>query len=181
MKRTALPIIAALLMACGSGSTTPAQANKVTGAASCTADQRQDLTFSGYLSGHITCAASSPTCVRGTGPLLPFAGLASRLSIRTGDGKPVQILIIFQIDPVDPGSYPAGPVGNESTSTPTGVTLDGIGHWTTQSGGGTIFIDRLTASGATGRLDVQLFREADTFTLRGTWRCAGSPGPLAAA
>jgi hypothetical protein len=102
------------------------------------------------------------------------------LSVRAGN-NPVQILVIFEIEPVGVGSYQAGPVGNEVTSTPTGITLDGIGHWQTQAGAGTMSIDELSSAGAAGRVDAKLVKEADAFTLRGSWRCTGSPGPPAAA
>jgi hypothetical protein len=164
------------IAACGSSSasSTTVQAHTVSGAASCSADQRQDLMFSGYVTGHLECPTASARCVKAAGNLKSDIGMSAPISARVGE-TPVQIVVVFQIDPVAAGSFDAGSVGDEQTSSPTGVTLDGIGHWQTQAGGGTMSIDEVSPVGAAGKLDVTLVKAADRITLRGSWRCAGSP------
>jgi len=165
-----------LLTACGSSSpaaTVPA--NTVTGAASCASGQTQDLTFSGYATGHVTCSTAPGTCVDRTA--LDQLGMSAPVSAIIG-GTSIQIQIVFEQTPVKAGSYAAGSIGDEQSSTPDGVTLDGIGHWQTPAGAGTMSIEELSSSGAAGKLDVKLVKGSDSITLRGSWRCQGSPGPL---
>ena len=165
-----------LLTACGSSSpSATVPANTVTGAASCASGQTQDLTFSGYATGHVACSTAPATCVDRTA--LDQDGMSSPVSARIG-GTTIQVEIVFAVDPVAAGSYAAGSIGDEQTSTRYGVTLDGIGHWQTQAGGGTMSIDEISSSGAAGKLDVKLVKGSDSITLRGSWRCQGSPGPL---
>ncbi len=176
---TLLGVVAVLLAACGSSSpaaTPPVAANTVTGAASCASGQTQDLTFSGYATGHVACSTAPGTCVDRT--LRDQFGMSAPVNALIG-GTSIQIQIVFEQTPVKAGSYAAGSIGDAQTSTPDGVTLDGIGHWQTQAGAGTMSIDELSSSGAAGKLDVKLVKGTDSITVSGSWRCQGSPGPLA--
>jgi hypothetical protein len=176
MRPVAALVAVTLLMACGSSSAaSTAKANVVTGAASCPADQRQDLVFSGYLTGHLTCSRAPALCVPAAGNLTGSLGL-SALVAASVSGAPVQIVIAFAIDPVVAGSYTAGSIGDEQTSSPTGITLDGIGHWQTRASDGTMTIGTFDASSAAGWVNARLEGGAhQSFTLRGAWRCVRTP------
>lgn len=102
--------------------------------------------------------------------------MAFPLNARVGPTQ-VQLLIVFTNEQT--GQFPAGPLGdNEKSSTPQGVTLDGMGHWGDPAppDGGTISLAVDDASSASGNADVKLSSGIQTIGVKGTWRCVKPPG-----
>jgi hypothetical protein len=165
--------IMAMLLTAGCGSSAaPAgstNANAITGAASCPTAEHQDLTFTGDLVGHLQCATSSPQCgqARSTLP----NGVSVDLNATLG-AKAIQFLIAFGHG--DPGSYPAGSLGDESSSSLDGATLDGDGHWHTPAEAGTMIVATHTKQGASGSIDITLTLVAKSAHVSGTWQCIGA-------
>ena len=178
MTKAALLWVLIAVASCGTASTsTVATApNVIAGAASCVLAERQDLSFSGYLSGHVTCSRAPAQCIRANGNLGGDIGLTDPIAARIGTST-VQLLVIFEIDPVQQGTYAAGSIGDESASSQTGVTLDGIGHWQTESGGGTMSITTYDPTSAAGAVSATLVSGARSFRVNGTWSCARAAQP----
>jgi len=170
LSRAGLIAIVTMLVTAGCGSSAApaasANANAITGAASCPAAERQDLTFTGDLAGHLECATSTPACGQAR-----ENGVSVDLNARLG-AKPIQFLIAFGHG--DPGSYPAGTLGDESTSSLDGATLDGDGHWLTPAQAGTMTVAAHDKQGASGSIDITLTLAAKTAHVRGTWQCLGA-------
>jgi hypothetical protein len=173
--RVALALVAALVMACGSSSATPkAPANQITGAATCPAAETQAITFSGALTGHVSCATSRPVCSTTAATpslVVPINALAGSTA--------VELLITFRFFRANmtqdqPGTYAAGKLGEEEDSLDNGVTLDGIGHWETPTPGGSMTLSAEDAAGASGNLDVKLTYGVKTVAVTGSWRCVKS-------
>jgi hypothetical protein len=160
-----------LFVACGSApAAAPSGPPVITGATSCPTAERQDLTFSGDLTGHLSCATSQPVCDKARS-LLPNA-VSVDLNALSG-GSSVQFLIAFNDG--DPGTYSAGPLGDEQTSSLDGATFDGIGHWNTMSGG-TMTVTLHDGTAATGSIAITLTMASRSAKVSGTWRCVtGAP------
>jgi hypothetical protein len=157
--------------ACGSSAAPPASknANTITGAASCPTAEQQDLTFTGDLAGHLRCATSTPAC--GQARDLLANGVSVDLNASLG-AKAIQFLIAFGHG--DPGSYPAGTLGDASESSLDGVTLDGDGHWQTPAHAGTMIVAKHDKQGASGSIDIALRSDAKSAHVSGTWQCIGA-------
>jgi hypothetical protein len=170
-----LSIAPLLVVACGSTSmaATPA-ADVITGGASCPADEKQDLTFKGAITGHISCSTTSAACTKEAANGRSSAGVAAPINLRVGS-TPVQLLFAFSDDKTETVS--AGKLGDDPTSTPDGATLDGLGHWeTTTNGGGSMTIAADDATSASGSVDVNLSSEKGRFSVSGSWRCVKPAG-----
>lgn len=169
--------LVALVMACGSSTATPpVSAVQVTGPASCAAAQTQDLTFSGALTGHVSCSTSAVTCT--TTASTP--SLVVPINARLGS-KAVELLITFRffranLTQDQPGTYAAGKLGEELDSLNYGVSFDGDGHWATPTPGGSMTLSSEDAAGASGTIAVKLTDGLKTFAVAGSWRCVKSPG-----
>ena len=160
-------------LSCGSSPTTQSSpaANQISGGSGCSQAERQDLTFSGQVSGHVTCSTSAAACLKTFGIRINEPGLSFPLNAQVAS-RPVQLLIVFGSQQL--GELPAGPLGdNEKSSTPQGVTLDGTGHWGTPTppGGGTMSLAADDAAGASGSLHIKLTSGAHEIDVNGTWRC----------
>jgi hypothetical protein len=88
----------------------------------------------------------------------------------------VQFLVVFNfwfqsMKQDQPGTYPAGKLGDAQDSSPYGATLDGFGHWETQTPGGSMTLSTDDATGASGTLDIKLALGAKSFAVAGSWRC----------
>ncbi len=166
-------LITALVGACGSttAAATPAGSG-IKGAATCPSSEKQALTFKGKISGHVSCSTQAVTCQKGIANNRVSSGIAVPINASVGD-QPVQIIVVFWTDN-GPGTYVAGPPGEGGTSN-QGVTLDGIGHWISQTGG-SIVIAVDDAMSASGTLDVRLTQGAEFIEITGVWRCAKPPG-----
>jgi hypothetical protein len=168
-----------VLCACGTAAaplSSASPASLMAGAPSCAADEAQDLTLSGAVTGHVKCSTSAATCIYGYGlPTDPDrSGVALPLNARVGS-IPVQLYIAFHKDTL--GEFAAGPLGdNESFSSSQGVTLDGIGHWVTPANGGSMTLVADDATSASGALDVKLMSGSQTIAVKGVWRCVKPPG-----
>jgi hypothetical protein len=163
---------AALVTACGSSTpVSPPAALQITGAASCPAAENQNLTFSGALTGHVSCSTSPAKCAIAT--VTPSLVVPLNASI---GANPAQLLIVFRfslagLQQDQPGTYAAGRLGDAQDSTLYGVTLDGDGHWETPTPGGTLTLSTDDAAGASGSLDIKLTLGDKTIAVAGTWRC----------
>lgn len=164
--------VVALVMACGSSTATSSvSAVQVTGPASCAAAETQDLTFSGALTGHLSCSTSPVKCTTTTGTpslVVPINALLG--------SKAIELLITFRffranLTKDQPGTYAAGKPGEESDSLDYGVTLDGDGHWETPTPGGSMTLSAEDAAGASGTIAVKLTDGLKTFDVAGSWRC----------
>jgi hypothetical protein len=169
--RQGVAVCAALLLiaaaACGSGSApTNAPQGAVTGGTGCPAAEAQDLTFTGEISGHVTCSTTSATCEHAWITPRPPGGLSVPINARLGS-KPIQLLIVF--DKPEPGAYTAGLLGDPGLS-PQGATLDGLGHWNTPENGGSMSLSA-DATSASGALDIKLTSGAKNTHVKGSWRC----------
>jgi len=165
-------IVTMLLTAgCGSSEAPAAstKANAITGAASCPTPEQQDLTFTGDLAGHLQCATSAPAC--GQARDLLANGVSVDLNARLG-AKNIQFLIAFGHG--DPGSYPAGTLGDASSSSLDGATLDGDGHWQTPAQAGTMTVATHDKQHASGSIDITLTYAAMSTHVSGTWQCIGA-------
>jgi hypothetical protein len=169
--------VVALVTACGS-STAGSQPSpdQITGAASCPAAESLNLTFSGALTGHVSCSTSPALC--STTASTP--SLTVPVNARLGS-KAVQLLVAFRffregMKQDQPGTYGAGRLGEEPTSRSYGVTLDGYGHWETPTPGGSMTLSTDDAAGASGTLDIKLTDGARTFAVAGSWRCVKPAG-----
>lgn len=165
-------VIPLLSVTCGSS---PAASQSgppvISGAASCPTAEKQDLTFSGDLTGHLSCATSQPVCGQARS-LLPN-GVSVDLNARIG-GSPVQFLIAFGHG--DPGTYSAGTLGDEPMSSLDGATLDGVGHWNTAASGGTMTVTLHDGTAASGLIAITLTMASQTARVSGTWRCVTGAG-----
>jgi hypothetical protein len=167
-------LMAVCASACGPGATTasPTPTDRIAGGATCPTAESLDLTFSGTVSGRITCSTAAVKCIRSAVNLRAKQGLSVPVNATVGT-KAVQLVITFSDEPV-PGSYPAGPPG-EAGSSPQGVTLDGIGHWVSETGG-SLGVSTDDAAGVSGTAAVQLQGGgAGTIKLSGTWHCTKPP------
>jgi hypothetical protein len=161
-----------LLLTAACGSTAPAARAStvaVVGATSCPADENQDLTFSGDLTGHLSCSTSKPVC--GLARDYPGGGVSVDLAARIG-ADAVQLLVAFGHGPL--GTFPAGTLGDATSSSFDGATLDGYGHWLTPPAAGTMTIAVHDSTGASGSIDVNLTMGGKSAHLSGTWRCLGN-------
>src|ERR1700730_2178422 len=80
-----LGALGVVLLTSACGSTAPAARAStvaVVGATSCPADENQDLTFSGDLTGHLSCSTSKPVC--GLARDYPGGGVSVDLAARIG-------------------------------------------------------------------------------------------------
>jgi hypothetical protein len=164
--------LVAVAAACGT-STAPTQpsADQITGAVTCPAAESQNLTFSGALTGHLSCSTSRAKCTSNNG----IPSLEVPLNARVGSTA-VQFLVDFDfwiqsMKHDQPGTYPAGRLGDAQDSTPYGATLDGNGHWETPTPGGSMTLSTDDTAGASGSLDIKLTMGDKTIAVAGTWRC----------
>jgi hypothetical protein len=172
-------LFAALLVivtGCGSSAVPTAGATpQVVGGSSCPAAEAQDLTLSGHFAGHLTCSTSAATC--GTGPTTPTytqTGVYVPINARVGN---TDALILFAFSSTRPGTYPAGRLGDDpATRTDQGATFDAGAHWETPTPGGSMTLATNDATGASGTVDVKLALLAQTFAVKGTWRCVWPAG-----
>jgi hypothetical protein len=168
----AMVFFVALVTSCGSSTAAPQpSADQITGAASCPAAESQNLTFSGALTGHVSCSTSPALCSTRTAT----PSITVPLNALIGS-KAVQLLIAFSFDQGgmshnQPGTYVAGKLGDASNSSPYGASLDGYGHWDTPTPGGSMTLSTDDAAGATGALDIKLTLGARTIAVAGSWRC----------
>ena len=172
LSRVGLIVAVTMLLTAGCGSSAaPASStsNVITGAASCVTAEQQDLTFTGDLTGHLQCATSTPAC--GQARDLLANGVSVDLNAKLG-AKAIQLLIAFGHG--DPGSYPAGTLGDAASSSLDGVTLDGDGHWDTPASAGTMIVAMHDKHGASGSLDITLTLAPMSAHVSGTWQCLGS-------
>jgi hypothetical protein len=169
----ALFVVPLAVVACGSTplAGTPA-ANVITGGASCPADEKQDLSFTGAITGHISCSIGQASCTKNAANTRSAVGLDLPINARIGSTA-VQFVFGWFNDKV--GTYPAGKTGEEGTSS-QGATLDGFGHWITPDGAGTMVLAIDDAMGASGSLDIKLVSGAQSFGVKGTWRCLKPAG-----
>ena len=167
-------VAALLVVACSSSATTPKPAaNVITGAQSCPADERQDLTFTGAITGHVACSIGRAECTKAATNSQGSIGLALPLNAKVGPNA-VQFWFGWIFDAV--GTYSAGPPGDEPSSARQGATLDGVGHWVSPDGAGTMTIAVDDAGGGSGSLALKLVSGAKTFSVQGTWACVKPPG-----
>lgn len=164
--------IAALMTACGSSTpvSQPA-AVLITGAVSCPAAENQDLTFSGALTGHVSCSTSRAACSTTSSTPSLTLPLDARIA-----SNPAQLLVAFRffrdgLTRDQTGTYAAGRLGDAQDSTSYGASLDGYGHWETPTPGGTMTLSTDDAAGASGALDIKLTLGDKTVAVTGTWRC----------
>ena len=165
--------IVALATACGSSpAASQPSAGQITGAASCPAAETQNLTFSGALTGHVSCSTSTALCsIAGSTPSLTLP-----LNARVGS-KAVQLLIAFRffrenLTREQPGTYVAGKLGSEADSSSYGASLDGFGHWETPTQGGSMILSTDDATGAAGTIDIKLTMGDKALAVAGSWRCS---------
>ena len=168
----ALMFVALVGVGCGGPNTPASTARVITGAASCPADEKQDLTFSGKIIGHVSCSTMAVTCQKGVANTQVSSGVAVPINANVG-GQPVFLIVMFWTDN-GPGTYVAGPPGEGGTSN-QGVTFDGIGHWVSQSGG-SIATAVDDASSVSGTLNVHMTQGADAIDVSGGWRCVKPAG-----
>lgn len=152
-------------------SSTPA-AGPILGAQSCSGDQAQDLNISGGLTGHIECPIAPAACHRIHGPGSPGVQV---LILAMAGSRTVTLRIAFGNDHL--GRFTATPIGDEPNLDQQGVTLTGIGTWSSPADGGTMTIlaedpPSLSAEGrVSGSLDVKLISEASSADVKGSWTC----------
>lgn len=167
-------------VACGSSSTSAAVAPTIAGATSCPPAEMEDLTFSGRLTGHVSCSTSPATCDYAWVTPKPPGGLQAPISARAG-GQPVHLLINMTGPIAGGGTYVAGNPGESATHTSNyGVTLDGFGAWVSDLGG-VLTVSSDDSSGVAGTVDVVLSQQFGTplggkITVTGTWRCVKPAG-----
>jgi hypothetical protein len=164
--------VVAFAMACGSGpAASQPSADQITGGASCVAAEAQNLSFSGALTGHVSCSTSTAQCsITGALPSLTLP-----LNARVGS-KAVQLLIAFRffrdnLTHNQPGTYAAGKLGDAQDSSSYGASLDGDGHWETPTPGGSMTLSTDDANGASGNVDIKLTQGVKTFSVAGSWHC----------
>ena len=175
-----------LSMSCGSSPTTQsspaasAAANQISGSASCSAAERQDLVFSGQVSGHVTCSTTAATCVHAwnASGAFPAGGVISPVSAMVGK-TPVQLTVILSVTDYVPGTYVSGDPGEGSSATSAyGVGLDGIGSWVSAVGG-SVVVSAIDSGSISGSVAVQMhFRLGGTgnISISGSWRCVKPVG-----
>jgi hypothetical protein len=174
----AMTCAVALITACGSSTpVSQPSADKISGAASCPAAESQSLTFSGALTGHVSCSTSPALC--STTSSTPSLTLPLNALIGS---KAVQLLVAFRffrdgMSHDQPGTYAAGRLGDAQDSSSYGATLDGYGHWETPTPGGSMTLSADDAAGASGAIDIKLTLAARTFAVAGSWRCVKPAGP----
>lgn len=163
------------LVSCGSPSataTSPTPSNHVSGAASCSAAERQNILLSGQLSGHVTCSKTYPACSHAWTTPRPPGGLVAPIEAAAGT-TPVQITVVFS-GVYKPGTYPSGDPGEGAAATSNyGVTLDGVGSWVSAVGG-SIAISAVDSTTASGTVDVKLrlrLGGTGSISVAGSWRC----------
>ena len=164
---------AMLCASCSSvGSAVPVAAPGITGAHSCPGDQAQDLTLTGGLTGHLTCSTAPVPCHRIHGPASP--GVQLLIQARSGS-KPVTVRIAFGNDHL--GTFQATPIGDEPGLEQQGVTVTGIGTWSSTGGSGnlTIVVEQAPSLSQEGRVsgsvDVKLTDGAASAQVTGGWTC----------
>jgi hypothetical protein len=170
MKRAIGATVTAMLFlgACASGGqqsqTTPTATAIAIGTGSgCAPDHRQDLTFSGALTGHLVCAEGEPVCkfvAVGSGESV-FAAVIHGVA----GGKP--LLVSFAVDGFNgPGSY-----ASDNREGGTSVTVDGPVHWQGHLGDAVI-VSTAGSQILTGRVDSTLDDGATpSVHLTGAWVC----------
>jgi hypothetical protein len=167
-------IASLLVAACGSTPATVMPAtNLITGGASCPTAEKQDLAFSGRITGHVSCSTKAATCDYREVNLRAKLGLSVAVSALVGK-QPVQLVMSLTVD--KSGTYDVGPGGD--TSTPPGeVNLDGMGHWDSLAGG-SIVVSTDDPSGSAGTVKAQLRAQGDPQTLgvSRAWSCVKPPG-----
>ena len=157
---------------CASGSQPSASplSIRVAGAHSCPSDEAQDLTFSGGITGHIGCSVLAPACHRISGPHSPgvkvlIGGMA--------DTKPVDLQIAFGNDHV--GSFSATSIGDSPGLDQQGVTITGVGSWSSTAGTLTVSVEQAPTLNNQGRvsglMDVKLTSASGTASVVGAWTC----------
>jgi hypothetical protein len=163
---------AALTSSCGGSTTAPTpSADQIIGATSCPPAESQNLTFSGALTGHLTCSVASAQCT--TTASTP--SLVVPINARIGSSA-AQLLVVFRffrenLTREQPGTYVAGKLGEEADSSSYGASLDGFGHWETPTQGGSMILSTDDASGAAGTIDIKLTMGDKAIAVSGTWRC----------
>lgn len=168
--------LVALVAACGSSATAPPSADQISGSRSCPAAETQDLTFTGAITGHVSCSTSTALCsTTAATPSLTFP-----LNARIGSTA-VQLLLAFRffrdgMKQDQAGTYIAGKLGDAPDSSSYGASLDGAGHWETPTPGGEMTLSTDDASGAAGSVQIKLSDSVKTFTVSGTWRCVKRAG-----
>ena len=164
--------IAAVTSSCGGSTTAPTpSADQIIGATSCSPAESQNLTFSGALTGHLTCSVASAQC--STTASTP--SLVVPINARIGSSA-AQLLVVFRffrenLTREQPGTYVAGKLGEEADSGSYGALLDGFGHWETPTQGGSMILSTDDATGAAGTIDIKLTMGDKTLAVSGTWRC----------
>jgi len=144
----------------------------IAGPHSCSSDQAQDLTLSGSLRGHIGCSIVPAACHRIHGPGSPGVQV---LILAMAGTRAVSLRIAFGNDHL--GSFTATPIGDEPNLDQQGVTLTGIGTWSSPADGGTMTIlvedaPSLNAEGrVSGSLDVKLMSGVGRAEVKGSWSC----------
>lgn len=152
-------------------SSTPA-AGPITGAHTCSGDQAQDLNLSGGLTGHIGCPIAPAACHRIHGPGSPGVQV---LILAMAGSRTVSLRIAFGNDHL--GTFTATPIGDEPNLDQQGVTLTGIGTWSSPANGGTMTIlvedpPSLSAVGrVSGSMDVKLMSGVGIAEVKGSWTC----------
>lgn len=167
-------------LSCGTGAPTqsPPAAGQISGSASCASVERQDLVFSGRLTGHVTCSTTPAACVHAWQSPSPPGGLVAPVSAIAGT-TPVQLTVALSIADYKVGTYVAGDPGEGASRTSDyGVTLDGIGSWVSAPGGSRV-VSAVDSGSASGTVDVRLqlrLGGEGTIAVTGSWRCSKPAG-----
>jgi hypothetical protein len=164
--------IAASAISCGGTTAAPQpSADQITGAASCSAAESQNLTFSGALTGHVACSTSRAQC--STMASIPSLAVPINASVAANAAQLVMVFRFFRenLTHDQPGIYAAGRLGDEQDSSSYGASLDGAGHWETPTPGGSMTLSTDDAAGAAGTIDIKLTMGDKAVAVSGTWRC----------
>ena len=187
MLRGLAALLASLTLAACAASTAggspPNQAAKaeVTGGASCSGRQQQDLTFTGALSGHVRCATAAVTCASFGGGGTS-AGLVAPIRLKyKGQSLLVTITVLgadgnYQVGQTGTFAVPGAVRGEGGAISPAGAGLDGpaTGHWDSMAGG-SVVVASSGPSGSGGTLDLDLQGSGSTPAhLSGSWSCTAA-------
>ena len=174
MTRLAVVLVAFVVAAegCASGSQASSSSTsiQIAGAKTCPSNQAQDLTFSGGITGHIGCSVLAPACHRISGPHSP--GVKVLIGAMAGT-KPVDLQIAFGNDHL--GSFSATSIGDVPALDQQGVTLTGIGSWSSTAGTLTVSVEKAptldTQGLVSGSMDVKLTSASAAAQVVGGWTC----------
>jgi len=173
VKFAAWPAALVLTLAgCGSGSQSaaPPVPISIAGPASCASDQAEDITFSGGLTGHVTCSTVQVPCHRIHGPASP--GVKMAILASSGSRFPL-IQILFGNDHL--GTFAATAVGQSPGLNQQGVRVSGVGDWSSPGGTLSVLVEEapsLNAQGhVSGSLDVSLVSGSNSARITGSWSC----------